>query len=321
MSFVGAVAESGFPHRWVITFVDRWLYRGQSAFQQIDLGEAGPLGRCLFLDGWLQLAEADEHIYHEHLVLPALLAHPQPQRVLVLGGGDGLAVREVLRHRAVSRVTLVDIDAQVVTACREHLGDLQQGALDDPRVQVRIEDARHFLRQTDERFDVVLVDLVDFTPESLSLYADILEPLPRVLAPQGIVVGHGPDPGPPYHTGLYLVAFLAQRFAATAWYTGFLGSFGEPWTFALAATTPQWAELSGDAWQRRAEALTSPPRSFLPNNLPAMLRHPPEDEARIRRLAQQPITALPEPAWHARVLHAEAARRLLTQLRHNAPSS
>lgn len=310
MNFAGAVAESGFPHRWVLTFVEHWLYRGKSPFQQIDIGEAGPLGRCLFLDGWLQLAEADEHIYHEHLVLPALLAHPHPERVLVLGGGDGLAVREALRHRAVRQVTVVDIDEQVVTACRTHLGSLQQGALDDPRVQVLIKDARRYLRQTPARFDVVLVDLVDFTPDSLALYADILDHLPRVLQPGGIVVGHGPDPGPPHFTGLYLVAFLGQRFPATAWFTGFVGSFGEPWTFVFAAAQPLWAALSPRAWQERAKALVTPPRSFLPENLPAMLRHPSAEEERIRRFGQRPLTTLPEPAWHARVLHAEAAQRL-----------
>lgn len=314
MNFSGAVAESGFPQRWVLTFVERWLYRGKSPFQHIDIGEAGPLGRCLFLDGWLQLAEADEYIYHEHLVLPALLAHPYPERVLVLGGGDGLAVREALRHNAVRQVTMVDIDEQVVAACRTHLRPLQRGALSDPRVEVRIADARRYLRQTADRFDVVLVDLVDFTTKTLSLYADILDHIPRVLHPEGIVVAHSPDPGPPHFTGLYLVAFLGRRFPATAWYTAFLSSFGEPWTFAFAAAQPFWDSLSPDEWEKRAAALSTSPRSFHPANLPAMLRHPPAEEARIRRLRQRPISALPQPTWHARVLHAEAAQRLFAQL-------
>ena len=314
MSFVGAVAESGFPQRWVLTFVERWLYRGKSAFQQIDIGEAGPLGRCLFLDGWLQLAEADEYIYHEHLTLPALLAHPRPQRVLVLGGGDGLAVREVLRHREVRQVTLVDIDAQVVAACREHLGDLQRGALDDPRVRVIIDDARRYLRRTDERFDVALIDLVDFTPESLALYTEVLDGLPRVLAPEGIVVAHGPDPGPPHHTGLHLVAFVAHRFAAAAWYSGFVSSFGEPWTFVLASAKPHWAALSPADWAARAKALDAPPRSLAPEALPGLLAHPPALVELVERLRRQPPERLSEPAWRARVLDEAAARRWLEEL-------
>ncbi len=315
MKPAGLVAESGDPYRWVVTLVDRWLYQGRSPFQRIDIGEAGPWGRCLFLDGWLQLAEVDEAVYHEHLVFPALLAHPAPQRVLILGGGDGLAVREVLRHPAVQQVTLVDIDAQVVTACRQHLGDLQQGALDDPRVQVLIADARDYLRQpTPPGFDVILVDLVDFGPESLPLYAAIFDALPGALRPQGLVVGHAADPGPPFYTGLHLVAFMAQRFAATAWYTAFVTSFGEPWTFVLGGQTPLWADLSEAAWAERAARLTSPPRTLAPAALPGMLQHPPTLDAVAERLTRQPIRALNEPQWSARVLGAQAARRWLAEL-------
>ena len=310
----GMVAESGFPHRWVVTLVDRWLYRGKSLFQSIAIGEAGPLGRCLFLDGWLQLAEVDEFVYHEHLVLPALLAHPAPRRVLILGGGDGLAAREALRHAAVEQVVMVDIDAQVVAACREHLADLQRGALDDPRVQVIIDDARRYLRQTDDRFAVVLVDLVDFTPDSLPLYTEILNLLPRVLVPEGIVVAHGPDPGPPHHTGLHLVAFVAHRFAAAAWYSGFVSSFGEPWTFVLASAKPHWAALSPADWAARAKALDAPPRSLAPEALPGLLAHPPALVELVERLRRQPPERLTEPAWQARVLDEVAARRWVEEL-------
>ncbi len=308
----GLVAESGDPYRWVVTLVDRWLYQAHSPYQRIDIGEAGSWGRCLFLDGWLQLAESDEAIYHEHLALPALLAHPNPRHVLILGGGDGLAVRETLRHRAVQHVVMVDIDAQVVAACRQHLGDLQRGALDDPRVEVIIADARHYLRQVEpHRFDVVLVDLVDFSPESLPLYTEILDALPRVLHPQGIVVGHGASPGPPFYTGLYLVAFMAQRFAATAWYTAFVASFGEPWTFVLAGQTPLWATLDSSTWAERTVRLDAPPQTFVPEALPALLQHPPLLQAVADRLTSQPVPALHEPVWSARVLDAQAAHRWL----------
>ncbi len=311
----GLVAESGDPYRWVVTVVERWLYQGRSPYQRIDIGEAGSWGRCLFLDGWLQLAEIDEVVYHEHLTLPALLAHPHPQRVLILGGGDGLAARETLRHRAVQEVIMVDIDAQVVAACRQHLGDLQRGALDDPRVQVVIADARRYLRQVEpHRFDVVLVDLVDFSPESLPLYAEIFDALPRVLHPQGIVVGHAADPGPPFYTGLHLVAFMAQRFAATAWYTAFVTSFGEPWTFALAGQTPLWDALEPSVWAERASWLDAPPQTFVPETLPALLQHPQALNQVLERLTKQPLRALHEPEWSARVLDAQAAHRWLEDL-------
>ncbi len=303
----GGVVESDHPSRWIVTAVRRWLYRAQSPYQAIAIGEVPAWGRCLFLDGWLQLAEADEYIYHEHLVLPALLAHPQPRRVLILGGGDGLAAREVLRHRGVETVTLVDIDGQVVRACRQHLGDLQRGALDDPRVTVHIEDARDFLRRTTARYDLVLMDLVDFTPQTLALYEDLLARCATVMAEDGLLVGHAPDAQPPFFHGLQLVRFLRRFFPATAWYEAFISSFGAPWTFVLAASQPLWAQ-SAAQWAERARSLDAPPRSFVPANLPAMLTHPPHQEGWLARVDQDPTVAA-TPHWQATVLDERTFRR------------
>ena len=101
--------------------VTRVVYRGRTAFQSVEIVETRPYGLALFLDGAPQSALADEFVYHEALVHPALVAHPEPRRVLIAGGGEGAALREVLRHPGVERATMVDIDGELIELAREHL--------------------------------------------------------------------------------------------------------------------------------------------------------------------------------------------------------
>jgi spermidine synthase len=141
--------------------VTRVVARAQTAFQDVEIAETRSFGRALFLDGAPQSAVADEFVYHEALVHPALVAHAAPRRVLIAGGGEGATLREVLRHPGVERAAMVDIDGELVDLCREHLADMHQGAFDDPRADVVIGDALAYLREHDEAFDVIIIDLTD----------------------------------------------------------------------------------------------------------------------------------------------------------------
>jgi spermidine synthase len=145
--------------------VTRVLYRGKTAFQEVEIVETRPYGLALLLDGAPQSATADEFIYHEALVHPALVAHPEPRRVLVAGGGEGATLREVLRHPSVERATMVDIDGELVNLAREHLEPMHRGALDDPRADVVIGDALAYLREHEARYDAIVIDLVDPSDE------------------------------------------------------------------------------------------------------------------------------------------------------------
>ena len=138
----------------------RTLYSAKSAFQEITLVETEDFGRVLLLDGIIQTTERDEFVYHEMLAHVPMCAHAGPGRVLVIGGGDGGCVREALRHETVEQVTLVEIDRMVVDCCREFLPGIA-GGLDDPRVEVRIEDGVKFIEGQEEAFDVILVDSTD----------------------------------------------------------------------------------------------------------------------------------------------------------------
>ncbi len=139
----------------------------KKGIQHIQIFETVDFGKMLVLDGKIQLTEKDEAFYHEMLVHPAMLMHENPLKVLVIGGGDGGAVREVLKHDP-DEVVMVEIDRDVIEACRKFVG-IDRGALEDKRVSIINEDGVEFVRNSDERFDVIVVDGTDPNPVSQSL--------------------------------------------------------------------------------------------------------------------------------------------------------
>ena len=146
-------------------------------------------GRVLVLDGVVQTTERDEFIYHEMLAHVPLFAHGAARRVLVIGGGDGGMLREVLRHRAVERVVHVEVDGGVIDTCREHLPNHSAGAFDDPRAEVVIADGARFVAETAERFDVVICDSTDPEGPGAALFSPgFYAGCRRSLAPGGVLV-------------------------------------------------------------------------------------------------------------------------------------
>lgn len=139
--------------------IDKFIFATETPFQRVEIVESPFYGRCLVLDGRIQSSEKDEFIYHEALVHPALILHPSPQRVLVLGGGEGATLREVLKYKEVNEVIMVDIDEKVVKISQEFLPQWHKGAFEDRRVSLLFKDAREYLEKTDEKFDVVISDL------------------------------------------------------------------------------------------------------------------------------------------------------------------
>jgi spermidine synthase len=137
------------------------IYSGRSKFQSVDIINTGSFGVCLILDGKIQSSEADEFIYHEALVHPAMLTHPHPETVFIAGGGEGATLREVLSHKTVKRAVMVDIDEEVVSLCRRFLPSWHQKAFDDPRAELHFVDARKYLEESIDKFDVIIIDLVD----------------------------------------------------------------------------------------------------------------------------------------------------------------
>ena len=137
------------------------LYQGQTKYQSVRIVRTGDFGLCLVLDGKIQSSEADEFIYHEALVHPAMLTHPGPGSVFIAGGGEGATLREVLSHKSVKRAVMVDIDEEVIALCRQYLPEHSRGAFDDTRTELYHTDAREYLENTSDRFDIMIIDLPD----------------------------------------------------------------------------------------------------------------------------------------------------------------
>jgi spermidine synthase len=140
--------------------VKRILYRGRSGFQKILVFESPFHGRVLALDDIVQLTTREEHLYHEMLVHPIMQAHPEPRRVLIIGGGDGGSLREVLKYPSVERVVECELDERVVAAAKKYFPELAKG-YDDPRATVIHADGRKYIKESNELFDAIILDLTD----------------------------------------------------------------------------------------------------------------------------------------------------------------
>lgn len=160
-----------YPQGWGITFkIDKALASVRSPYQRIDVLETVGHGKLLVIDGCVMFTEADEFVYHEMLTHVALFSHPDPKKVLIIGGGDGGAAREILRHPSVEKVVLVDIDEDVIKVSKQYFPTVAC-RLDDPKVQVLAEDGVKYLEQCEEgAFDIILVDSTDPVGPAVGLF-------------------------------------------------------------------------------------------------------------------------------------------------------
>jgi spermidine synthase len=150
------------PDRIVVNRVTEVHFSGQSSFQQIDIFSTPHFGRVLALDGIIQLAEADEALYHEFFIHPACLLVPQAQSALILGGGDGCAARELLKYAGLTTVDMVEIDGMVIDACREHFTTVNEGTLKNPCLKIIVDDAVAYLKDgSGPHYDLIFADLTE----------------------------------------------------------------------------------------------------------------------------------------------------------------
>jgi len=215
----------------------RRLLDQRTDYQHLELLESDELGLTLRLDGSLMTSEADEFFYHEALIHPAAIAHPDPRRALIAGGGDGGALEELLKHPGI-QATLVELDGGVVDVARRHLGRINHGSLDDPRANVRIGDGAAFVRDTAERFDLVYLDLTDPETPAGPLYTEsFFAHCRRILAPGGALVLHL---GSPFHEPDQvrgLAEALGRTFEHVRGYGLHIPLYGSYWSLAVASDT------------------------------------------------------------------------------------
>jgi len=158
--------HSNVSHGFLVSEV---IFKERTPFQECLIFDNPVYGRVLILDGIVQLSTSDEHIYHEMIVHPPMFSHPNPKKILIVGGGDGGTLREVLRHDPLE-VVMIDIDRQFVDAAAEHLPSLSNGAFEDPRVTLVFENASEALRRYENRFDVAIIDCNDAVGTSEILF-------------------------------------------------------------------------------------------------------------------------------------------------------
>jgi len=222
-------------------FNDEVVFAKSSSYQRIVLTR-GKRGFSLFLNGNLQFSSVDEYRYHEALVHPAMLRAQSHARVLILGGGDGLAAREVLRYPDVKSVTLVDLDAAITSLARDYdeLVNLNAGALGDARLRVVNTDAMRFLAEGDAQYDVVLVDFPDPNNFALGkLYTTGFYSLVKKrLAPEGVAVIQSTSPLFARQSFWCVDTTLKATGLWTEPYHALVPSFGE-WGYVLAAHSPR----------------------------------------------------------------------------------
>jgi spermidine synthase len=217
----------------------RHLLRHRSPYQTIDIYDTDAFGKVLMLDGHIQLTSLDEHAYHEALVHLPALSLEDPRTALVIGGGDGGVLRELCRHRGLERIVMVEIDRDVVDVCREHLPELSDGAFDDLRVDLVLGDAFPYVKETSDRFDLIVVDSTDVYESELGLLSERLfteeffTDCHRLLKEPGLVVTQADNPvycfdatqsaldtfGPPYdHVGSFLTLVPSfGGYSASGW--------------------------------------------------------------------------------------------------------
>ncbi|HEX3141309.1 MAG TPA: polyamine aminopropyltransferase, partial [Rhizobacter sp.] len=276
-------------------YQDRIVFSATSPYQRIVVTR-GSAGHRLFLNGNLQFAERDEYRYHEALVHPVMAAQGAPKRVAVLGGGDGMAVREILKYPSVESVTLVELDPNMTRLFSEHetLAKLNGGALRSPKVHIVNTDAFQWLQQGGDQFDVIVVDFPDPTNFAIGkLYTNsFYSLLDKRLAASGYAVVQTTSPLIARKSFWTVVNTIESTGLTATPYHAHVPSFGE-WGFIVASRRPY----------RLPDALPAGLRFLSTNTAPQMFDFP-LDMARVptqvNRLSNQVLVTTYEQEWGSR---------------------
>ena len=224
--------------------VEKMLLEGKTQFQTYQIANVPRFGKSLFLDYNIQTSLLDEYVFHECMSQPAMTVHPNPQNVVICGGGEGATLREALKHNTVTNATMVDIDEELVDMVKEHMKEWHQGAFEDPRTTLIHTDARAWLEERKgANFDVIISDLPNphedgpaqflFTEEYFRICADALSE-DGVFAMQA---GSASENYPACMASCIKTLESMPEFKFVAGYYGIVSTFFQPWGFVLASKT------------------------------------------------------------------------------------
>ena len=260
--------------------IRRIYYSGRTPFQDVVVMEGEAFGRSLVLDGKTQSTEVDEFAYHEGLVHPSMIAHREPRSVFVAGGGEGATIREVLKHRTVEKVVMVDIDREVVELCREYLPNHHSDSFDDPRVELIHDDCLAYLENNEESFDVFIIDVPDpleAGPAYLLYTQEFYALLRDRMRPEGLMVAQSGPTGPSFYEQCFsaVAKTVSSVFPVVALSETFVPSFGSTWGFVIGSLGSDPASLPIKEVDRRlSQRVTGDLRYFDGTTLKGMASVP-----------------------------------------------
>ncbi|MBV6492151.1 MAG: Polyamine aminopropyltransferase [Turneriella sp.] len=212
------------------------LFETRTKFQDLEIHELPRHGKMLRLDGVFQTSDNDEFLYHEPLVHVGGISIDGPKKALVIGGGDGGAAEEFLKYKTVEKVVMVELDGDVVEACKEYIPNISNGAFSNPKLELRIEDGIKYVFETKEVFDQVLLDLTDPFGPSIELYThEFYQQVSKILSDTGVLSLHieSPITRPELFGKLYWT--LKSVFNVVRPMTNYVPLYGALWGFALAS--------------------------------------------------------------------------------------
>lgn len=209
-----------------------------SPYQKIEIFESDAFGRGMYIDGCFMTSERDEFFYHENIVHVAGISHSNPESALIVGGGDGGAAEELLKHSGMKRVVLAELDGQVVSLARQYLSNIHRGVFDDPRLEVHFTDGKVFIESGRERFDLIVLDLTDPFGAAQALYTSgFYASCKRALNPGGALSLHLGSPVHRPRTMNRIVKSLQCVFGIVRPYLVPVPLYGAWWAMACASDT------------------------------------------------------------------------------------
>ena len=223
----------------ILRKVRRFIISRQTAFQRVDIVDTFLYGKTLYLDGKLQSSEKDEFVYHEAIVHPALLTTENRNKILIIGGGEGAILREVVKYPDVDEIFMVDIDKELVEICKEYLPEWSNGGFQDPRVNLMFEDGRKFVGEEGDFYDVIIVDLSEpySTSPSVKLFTkEFYTAVKNRLSQGGVLIVHSGSTHPEY-MGFFRAVYktLVSVFEIVKPYEITVPSFTQQWGFVYAS--------------------------------------------------------------------------------------
>ncbi|GAA5415881.1 polyamine aminopropyltransferase [Paraliobacillus ryukyuensis] len=227
--------------------IKRTLHTEKTDFQDLDMIETNEWGNMLVLDGMVMTTQKDEFVYHEMISHVPLFTHPNPQNVLVVGGGDGGVIREILKHPSVQKAVLVEIDGKVIEYSKQYLPEIA-GKLEDPRVEVKVTDGFMHIAESEDAYDIILVDSTEPVGPAVQLFSKgFYAGISKALKTDGVFVAQTDNPWFKADLIQQVYQDVKEIFPITKLYTANIPTYPSGlWTFTMGSKTHHPLEVKQD---------------------------------------------------------------------------